>query len=99
MNIDLSETAIKLEGNEPVQLWGDAGYVIACLGGSAWITQEHDTRDIILEAGEYFVTDRPGLTLISAIRPGEILINEPGHSPRNATASRSRRHIPAPCAA
>lgn len=99
MNIELNDTVIKLEGNEPVRLRSEAGYRIACLSGSAWITQEHDTRDIILEAGECFVIDRPGLTLISAIRPGEILINEPGHAARRASGSRTRSHASAPCAA
>lgn len=96
MNIELNDTTIKLKSNEPVRLRGGTGNGIICLSGSVWITQEHDTRDIILEAGGCFVVDRPGLTLISAIRPGEILIRERGCAARAATASRFRLGAPAP---
>jgi hypothetical protein len=34
--------------------------------GAVWITQERDTRDVMLESGESFQLDRDGTTLMSA---------------------------------
>lgn len=34
--------------------------------GAVWITQERDTRDVMLEAGQCFRLDRDGLALMSA---------------------------------
>ena len=34
--------------------------------GALWITQERDTRDVMLETGDTFRLDRDGVALISA---------------------------------
>jgi hypothetical protein len=34
--------------------------------GTLWLTFEHDTRDVVLTAGDSFTIDRGGLTLIQA---------------------------------
>lgn len=34
--------------------------------GALWITQERDTRDVMLQAGDSFRLDRDGAALISA---------------------------------
>jgi hypothetical protein len=39
---------------------------VRCLAGSLWITQDGDTDDVVLKAGECFVLDRRGLALVSA---------------------------------
>ena len=43
-----------------------AGCTVMCCAGTVWITQENDTRDIFLTAGQRFTFDRPGLALIRA---------------------------------
>ncbi len=40
---------------------------IRCDQGSLWITQDNDTRDIVLRAGEEFQPDRKGTVLIYAL--------------------------------
>jgi hypothetical protein len=37
--------------------------------GAVWITQESDTRDVMLGRGESFRLDRDGVTLISTFGP------------------------------
>ena len=37
--------------------------------GAVWITQESDTRDVMLRSGQSFQLDRGGLTLISTSGP------------------------------
>jgi hypothetical protein len=34
--------------------------------GAVWITQERDTRDVLLESGQSFRFDRDGIALMSA---------------------------------
>lgn len=37
--------------------------------GAVWITQERDTRDVMLESGQTFRIERDGMTLMSACGP------------------------------
>jgi hypothetical protein len=50
---------------------------VCCLRGALWITQEQSTSDVLLEAGESFVIDQPGLTLVMALRPSNLQVSEP----------------------
>jgi hypothetical protein len=46
---------------------GDArGATLRVTRGTLWVTLEHDTRDVVLAAGDAFTIDRGGLTLIQA---------------------------------
>ena len=49
---------------------------IECLGGTLWITQDGDRRDIVLQAGDSFTFDRPGDALISALDDSRFLLME-----------------------
>jgi hypothetical protein len=55
-----------LTSGEFVRLDGARGTTLRVTRGTLWLTQEHDTRDIVLTAGDVFTIDRPGLTLIQA---------------------------------
>ncbi|MEO8936971.1 MAG: DUF2917 domain-containing protein [Burkholderiaceae bacterium] len=41
---------------------------IGCESGTVWITQDNDVRDVVLNAGEQFVSDRPGTVLVYALQ-------------------------------
>jgi hypothetical protein len=58
--------SMRLAAGQEFRLYDAAGWAIACRNGSVWITQEADTRDIFLNAGESFELDRAGLALILA---------------------------------
>lgn len=51
-----------------------AGWVVECCGGTVWITQQGDVRDILLKAGESFTLDRDGTTLVSGLCDAEAVI-------------------------
>jgi hypothetical protein len=56
---------ISLRRHQHMNVAGAAGWTITALSGSAWITQDGDIRDVVLEAGQSFVLDRDGPVIIS----------------------------------
>jgi hypothetical protein len=56
----------ELAPDELVKLDGARGTTLRVTRGTLWLTLEHDTRDVVLEAGDTFTIDRGGLTLIEA---------------------------------
>jgi hypothetical protein len=55
-----------LTPGELVQLDGARGTTLRVTRGTLWITLEDDLRDIVLSAGDTFMVDRGGLTLVEA---------------------------------
>jgi len=45
--------------------------------GRVWITQYGDTADYVVEAGASFRINRPGLALVSALKPSTIDLGLP----------------------
>jgi hypothetical protein len=55
-----------LAPSELVKLDGARGTTLRVTRGTLWLTLEHDTRDVVLQAGDTFTIDRGGLTLVEA---------------------------------
>jgi hypothetical protein len=51
---------------------------LAVVAGSLWVTQEDDTKDVVLEAGDRFRVTRNGATLAHAFREVRLRISYPG---------------------
>lgn len=49
-----------------------AGLQMTCREGSVWITLDHDTRDIVLSAGESFLTTQHRRAIIYALGPSSL---------------------------
>ena len=56
----------RLRAREVLDIRDGQGLVVRCLAGSLWITQDGDTDDVVVEAGQCFMLDRGGLALVSA---------------------------------
>jgi hypothetical protein len=56
----------ELAAGELVKLDGARGTTLRVTRGTVWLTLEHDTRDVVLGAGDVFTIDRGGLTLVEA---------------------------------
>jgi len=84
MNISLSHTALRLAAHETFSVIDGRGARIACRQGRIWITQDQDTRDVLLEAGENFILDRDGAAIVEALVPADVAVDAPGsgRSPR-----------------
>lgn len=70
-----------------------AGQRMHCQSGTVWITLDHDTRDVVLEAGESFSTPEHRRALVYALAPARLLI-EPPAGDRPAVRLLQRRPEP-----
>jgi hypothetical protein len=77
MRLLLGQSKLGLERDQLVAVRDGKGVRVACLSGTLWITQEHSTADVVLEAGQSVVIDHPGLTLVTALSPSTLRICEP----------------------
>jgi len=59
-------TIIDLAARESVSLPNMRGTTLRVTRGSVWITQENDTQDIVLRAGDTWVVEKNGLTILEA---------------------------------
>ena len=82
---------VHLGRTQHLRLRNRAGWTVRALCGTAWITQDGDLRDIVLEAGDTFVLDRRGNALISALDETRVSItrgaDRPAPQKRAAPAS------------
>ena len=71
-------TPIYLKAREILPIEDGAGLEVKCLRGTLWITQSGDREDRILDSGESFVLDRPGLSLVNALLDPALVIIQRG---------------------
>jgi len=66
-----------------------AGLEIRVLSGRAWVTQEGDGQDHVVEASGAFVTDRTGRVGIQALTRVRVAVEAPhhAHAPLHAAAA------------
>ena len=55
-----------LDHGDIVELQDARGTTVRVTRGTIWITQERDTQDIVLRAGDVWTVERQGLTLVEA---------------------------------
>lgn len=77
MRLLLGQSKLGLEPDQLVAVRDGKGARVACLSGTLWITQEHRTADVILEAGQSTVIDSPGLTLVMSLGASTLRVTEP----------------------
>jgi hypothetical protein len=82
MNIRFGRAQLHLERREVIRLHDPRGARVECIRGALWITQNSDRRDYFLAANDALTLDRPGLALIHAQEPSEVVLSEPAPSPR-----------------
>jgi hypothetical protein len=55
------------------------GLQITAVGGSVWVTQARDARDVILARGQSFILDRNGRAVVYALKDAVIVVGPAGH--------------------
>ena len=76
MKIDFGPSSFSLPRDGVVLLEDAEGAGVICLSGALWLTQEGREDDVILHPGESLRVANDGLTLITALRGGELRITE-----------------------
>jgi Protein of unknown function (DUF2917) len=66
MLCDGYDKVFDLDHGDLVELQDARGTTLRVTRGTIWITQEHDTQDIVLRAGDVWTVERQGLTLVEA---------------------------------
>src|SRR3954468_22079384 len=77
MKIDFGPSSFSLPRDGVVHLEDAEGASVICSSGALWLTQEGREDDVILHPGESMRVANDGLTLITALRGGELRIVEP----------------------
>lgn len=67
MNTDLTLPSIALRHGGVHRIEHGKGLLLQCLSGTLWLTQDHDLRDIVLEAGDGATIERDGTSLVTAL--------------------------------
>jgi hypothetical protein len=93
MNIGFDRAALHLDTRQVIRLYDPAGARVECVRGALWITQNADHEDHFLAAAGALTLDRPGLALIHAQEPSEIVLLGP--APRPTSLQRLRRALAA----
>lgn len=65
-----------LAGGQTVGLRDQQGAQVEVLRGEIWVTQEGDRRDLIFGDGDTFRVERPGTTVLHALGPVQIRVQE-----------------------
>jgi Protein of unknown function (DUF2917) len=85
MILDMERVVIDLEYRGVVPVEGIAGTRIDCLRGRIWITERGSTDDIVLEAGEWYITSRSGVAVVQALREALVGLRAPAVRHAGAT--------------
>jgi hypothetical protein len=84
----LAEGSIALHKEQHLHMRDASGWTIKAMSGTVWITQESDSRDIVLKAGESFMLDRPGSALVAPLGEAKLCFKR-----ENARRSESVRKV------
>jgi Protein of unknown function (DUF2917) len=77
MKFDLDQSTIQLTKGNLISLPDAEGSTVAVLWGSVWLTQDGDSRDYEVNAGESFTIRGNGLILISAFENTALTVLQP----------------------
>jgi len=66
MNSTTNAATVHLRHGQSLALPDIQGTAFMVTRGTLWITQENDTQDVVLRAGDLWMVERDGLTIIEA---------------------------------
>lgn len=87
-------TIVDLAARESFGLPDVRGTTLRVTRGTVWITQENDTQDIVLRAGDNWVVERDGLTIVEAQNDATFCAIGRDVAPRLAAARAARPTAP-----
>ena len=91
MHIGFDRVEVHLKHREVLRVYDPLGARVECVRGALWITQDQDFEDHFLCANDALTLDRPGLTLIHAQEPSDVVLLDA--APRRGLFARIARWI------
>ncbi len=76
MNLSVQAPELALDRGQVLTLDDAAGTRIRARSGQVWITEEGSTKDNVLGPGEVFVIGHDGRTVVQAMHPSWIALDE-----------------------
>jgi len=86
-----SGAVVVLQSREMIRLEEASGTKLRVRRGSVWITQRGDHKDYYVPANGTITLDRPGLALVHALKPAELVVSRP--APQPSLAARVARAV------
>jgi len=92
MHTDTHQLVVVLQRREVLAVQVGAGLRVSCLDGRLWITQQHRTDDIVLEAGGEVELSHAGQAVLQALGAARIALKASAFArgPGAGPSSRSR---------
>jgi hypothetical protein len=87
MSQSLRHPLTDLPRDRTLRIADGRAHVVAVFEGQVWLTHDGDSRDVFLEAGDSFTFDRPGVTLVQAMRDARLLVSDPASLERTGVES------------
>ena len=72
MKLEIASAALRLARGQTLKLQDSVGSTICASEGTVWITEENSRKDVVLEPGNCFRVDRPGLTIAQAFADASV---------------------------
>jgi hypothetical protein len=76
MDTSLTRALTRLPKGTLLRVSDSRGKGVAVFQGRAWVTQDGDSRDVVIGAGESFALDRPGMAIVQALDDTNLLVFE-----------------------
>ncbi len=74
MDTSFKRALTELAAGEFLRIHDGCGRVIAVFQGLVWITQQGDTRDVLVGKGQAFTLDRQGLSIVQALEKTKLVV-------------------------
>jgi hypothetical protein len=78
---------LDLRQTDVVNIPRPAGVRLTCTSGTAWVTQGHQSRDMVLYPGQVLVLDRRKPVYVSALQECTLRVDGPAVEPSTWTRS------------
>ncbi len=67
MKLELKTGAVQLGPNQTLRVVDGEGTTVCAVEGTVWITEENQVRDIVLEPGNCYRLEHPGIALVNSL--------------------------------
>ena len=76
MKLELQAGGLRLDQGQILKVRDSMGSTVCALEGAVWITEDHQLKDIVLEEGQCYRLQNPGLAIVHALSgPAAISLN------------------------